>query len=62
MLVNRERVGERSFLSPRGFDFDASHEDIFLQGECDDVVEALVEELGWKVEFRELREELAKQR
>lgn len=49
-------------MSPRGFDFDASDEDIFLQGECDDVVEALVEELGWKVEFRELREELAKQR
>jgi len=52
VFINRERAGEgREFKNPFRFDDDASN-DLFLQGECDQVVEAITSELGWRVEER----------
>jgi len=59
LLVNRERVGERSSLGPGGFDFDRSANDLFLGGECDAAVQHLVNKLGWTAEFEALRAEHA---
>jgi len=56
VLINRDRVGEAlpSTLSAGGYGFDFSSNatvprDVFLQGDADDTVEALVGELGWEL-------------
>ena len=57
VLINRERVGEAlpSTLTDGGDGFDFSENatvarDVFLPGDADDTVAALVKELGWELE------------
>uniref|UniRef100_A0A7S0RTZ3 Deacetylase sirtuin-type domain-containing protein n=1 Tax=Chlamydomonas leiostraca TaxID=1034604 RepID=A0A7S0RTZ3_9CHLO len=52
VLVNRECVGDDG--RPGGFDFDASHRDVWLGGDCDSAVQQLAAELGWGSELGEL--------
>jgi hypothetical protein len=50
LLINRERVGEKRMLGPRGFDFGSST-DAFFEGDCDAAVHRLCELLGWESEL-----------
>jgi len=57
VLINRELTGTIS----GGFeDDDDNYRDIFLQGDCDDVIHTLVEKLGWTEEFEALKKSKVK--
>ena len=51
LLINRERVGERTALRG-GFEFERNGaRDLFFQGDCDEGVQQLVDGAGWREEF-----------
>ena len=49
-LINRENTQEF-------YDFTKKPTDCFLQGNADDTIQSLVDELGWNEEFNKLLEE-----
>lgn len=59
VLVNREKAGTRDSLYG-GFEFDHkdNYRDLFLQGDCDDVVLEMCREIGWDKELDTLQKEI----
>eukprot|EP00470_Lotharella_oceanica_P010299 CAMPEP_0170191784 /NCGR_PEP_ID=MMETSP0040_2-20121228/52507_1 /TAXON_ID=641309 /ORGANISM="Lotharella oceanica, Strain CCMP622" /LENGTH=294 /DNA_ID=CAMNT_0010439939 /DNA_START=194 /DNA_END=1078 /DNA_ORIENTATION=- len=55
VLINMDRAGEANSAGwqgfTQGFEFTGKGRDVFLQGDCDKVVTALVRELGWEEEL-----------
>ena len=52
VLVNQEIAGEDV-----GLRFQENPHDVFLQGDCDEIIQALVAQLGWEAEYRSLLDE-----
>lgn len=48
ILINREPIATNPF-SPHPFQFESGSRDVFLQGDCDAVVQRLAQRLGWEL-------------
>ena len=49
VLINRENTRYS------GFDFEKGNNRLFLEGNCDDVIEKLVQDLEWEKEFQAIK-------
>jgi len=52
VLINRENTKKYS-----GYDFEDTPGRNFLQGDCDDIVQKLIRDVGWEPMFKELLEQ-----
>jgi len=55
VLINRESAGESRMMLRQGFNFTERKRDLFLQGDCDQVVTELISKLDWTKDFNVLR-------
>jgi len=57
VLINKEKAGEEGVgMWFRGFKFDGCGRDLFLQGDCDKIIQELIEELGWDLGIQDKSE------